>query len=140
MSNNKINHLPGGFFKGCLKITVLHVSRNRIKILPEALFADLEQLEDLDLSSNAIERLPKFLFSAGGNLKRLQLAENRIDYLPSGTSFCKLYYVLLYNNIFRCFCFINEPGTFEFKKESYILYSGKTILSSSKPENHASHL
>jgi Leucine-rich repeat (LRR) protein len=95
MSNNRIRQLPPHFFKGNVKLIVVHMSRNSIKIVPQTLLAGLDSLEDLDFSNNKIERLPKFLFTDLTNMKRLQLADNRIDYLPTGNEGCALGIVLL---------------------------------------------
>ena len=71
--SSNIEHIPGGFFKSMLLLTVLDLSRTKIKSLPEEIFL-LRDLRYLNLQGTLLALLPKEVGKLE-NLRRLNLDE-----------------------------------------------------------------
>ncbi|KAH8315077.1 hypothetical protein KR059_007056 [Drosophila kikkawai] len=76
LTDNEIEDLPAGTFRGAGHLQFLFLNRNRLGQLQEGAFENLKELQHLDLTENRLEALPPGVFSDLNSLRHVGLADN----------------------------------------------------------------
>ncbi|KAH8255001.1 hypothetical protein KR032_000156 [Drosophila birchii] len=76
LTDNEIEDLPGGTFRGAGHLQFLFLNRNRLGQLQEGAFDNLKELQHLDLTENRLQALPPGVFSDLKSLRHVGLADN----------------------------------------------------------------
>ncbi|XP_017056921.1 leucine-rich repeat-containing protein 15 [Drosophila ficusphila] len=83
MSDNEIEVLPTGTFRGAGNLQFLFLNRNKLSKLQTGVFENLKQLQYLDLTDNQLVDLPRDVFSELRSLQHVGLANNQLATVES---------------------------------------------------------
>ncbi|XP_037729012.1 insulin-like growth factor-binding protein complex acid labile subunit [Drosophila subpulchrella] len=83
LSDNKLEMLPMGTFRGAGNLEFLFLNRNKLSKLHAGAFENLKKLQYLDLTENRLEDLPGGIFSELKSLRHVGLAHNQLTIIES---------------------------------------------------------
>ncbi|KAH8385058.1 leucine-rich repeat-containing protein 70 [Drosophila serrata] len=114
LTDNEIEDLPAGTFRGAGHLQFLFLNRNRLGQLQEGAFDNLKELQHLDLTENRLQALPPGVFNDLKSLRHVGLADNYLTTVDSDLFAHNpiLHSVSLYRNLLR------ELGEHAFRSRS----------------------